>query len=575
MKRSDIKNKKYGLAYLITSCVIFALSIFVIIFALLTKAFWIMFVYLGLALAYITTIFVFEILNGKQAKAKGSITVESDDEDDEEEEEDEKFFIPFPARLKKSKTFVKVAYNEIKSELLAYGLKSRVSNKGDSFRLHRILYTRIVIAGKTLKLYMALNPNDYKDSTIPYKDASKFKKYLEIPFIFKVKSDLSVRRAKTLIEDMARENGLEKKEVILFDHAKEVTEGVVVPTRPSKFHKKEKVYKEASKGSRNESGKKPKEFISKPLLKQSIKSNFMLWLIMSLGSAGIFVVINLVVGTKSIFTNIDMNTVQAYIKDEDLNWLQILGLLEQMGFNLSRIQTMSQIDLHSVMNDLIYKITGVLLPMIYVMITCNKLVSAQVSDGSMAYILSTPTNRKTVVRTQYIFMLLSLVAMYLVITLGAYSTGAVGYFVTKPDNINFGTFTVRTLLYCFGSFAAMFALTGVCFGASCWFSKSSNSTAVGGGACILAFLCCILGLFGNKVFVSVGIGVEAMNAFNFLTIYTLIDTESMSNFAKAVTGAYGGIMSLKWLWEIAILAGIGGIGAYIGGRKFVKKDLPL
>lgn len=320
---------------------------------------------------------------------------------------------------------------------------------------------------------------------------------------------------------------------------------------------------------------KKKEFISKPLFKQSLKSNFTLWLILALGSAGIFVVINLVVGTRTIFTNIDMNAVQAYVHDENLNWLQILGLLEKMGFSLSRIQTMSQIDLNSVLNDLIYKIAGVLLPMIYVMITCNKLVAAQVSDGSMAYILSTPTNRKTVIRTQYLFMVLSLVAMYVIITIGAYVTGAVGYFITRPRDINFATFTIRTLLYCFGSFAAMFGLTGVCFGASCWFNKSTNSTAIGGGACVLAFLGCILGLFGNKVFVSVGVGVEAMNLFNYLTIYTLIDTESMSNFAKEVSGVYGGAMSLNWLWELAILLAMGGILAFLGGHKFTKKDLPL
>ncbi len=318
-----------------------------------------------------------------------------------------------------------------------------------------------------------------------------------------------------------------------------------------------------------------KEFISKPLFKQSLKANFMLWLILALGSAGIFVIINLVVGTRSIFTNIDMNSVQQYVKDENMSWFQVLGLLEQMGFSLSRIQTMSQIDLNSIMNDLIYKIAGVLLPMIYVMITCNKLVAAQVSDGSMAYILSTPTNRKTVVRTQYVFMLVSLVAMYLVITIGAFASGAVGYFILKPKGQNFGTFTIRTLLYCFGSFSAMFALTGVCFGASCWFNKSNNSVAIGGGACVLAFLCCILGLFGNKVFVSVGVGVEAMNFFNFLTIYTLIDTDSMSNFAKFVSNAYGGVLSLNWLWEIGILFAIGAVFAFIGGRHFVKKDLPL
>lgn len=320
---------------------------------------------------------------------------------------------------------------------------------------------------------------------------------------------------------------------------------------------------------------KKREFISKPLFKQSLKANYLFWLILSLGSAAIFIIINLVVGTKTIFTNIDMNVVQTYVNDEGLSWLQILGLLENMGFSLSRIQTMSQIDLNSVMNDLIYKIAGVLLPMIYVMITCNKLIAAQVSDGSMAYTLSTPTNRKTVVRTQYVFMIVSLIAMYVVITLGAYISGAVAYFITKPTNINFGTLTLRTFLYCFGSFAAMFGLTGICFGASCFFNKSSNSIAIGGGACVLAFLCCILGLFGNKVFVSVGVGVQAMNFFNYLTIYTLIDTESMSNFAKAVTGAYGGVMQLNWLWEAAILFVIGGVFTALGAIHFVRKDLPL
>lgn len=320
---------------------------------------------------------------------------------------------------------------------------------------------------------------------------------------------------------------------------------------------------------------KNKEFISKPLFMQSLKSTFFLLLLLTLGSAGIFVIINLVVGTKQIFTNIDMNYVQIYVKDENLQWLQILGLLDKMGFSLSRIQTMSQIDLNSIMNDLIYKIAGVLLPMVYVMIVSNKLVAAQVSDGSMAYILSTPTNRKTVVRTQYIYMVASLAAMYLVVTLAAFGSGAIAFHVSKPKDLNFGTFALRTVLYCFGSFSAMFCLTGVGFGASAFFNKSSQSLAVGGGACILAFLCCILGLFGNKVFVSVGIGVPAMNIFNYLTVYTLIDTESMSNFSRAVTGFVTYPISFAWIWKFAILLVLGGGLAFAGARVFVKKDLPL
>lgn len=320
---------------------------------------------------------------------------------------------------------------------------------------------------------------------------------------------------------------------------------------------------------------KKKEFFSKPLLKQSIKSNLGLWLALTIGSMLIFVVINLVVGTKQIFTNIDMNKVALYVKDENMSWFEILGLLDQMGFNLNRIQTMSQIDMNSVMNDLVYKIAGVLLPMIYVMIVSNKLIASQVSDGSMAYILSTPTNRKKVVRTQYFFMVMSLLAMYVVIAFGAFASGAIAWFVTKPLNLPFGAMALRTFLYCFGSFIAMFALTGIAFGASCWFNKSNLSITVGGGACVLAFLCCILGLFGNKAFVSVGVGVQAMNVFNYMTLYTLIDTEGMGNFAKAINGVANVEMTLDWIWKLGILVGIGGIFATIGAIKFTKKDLPL
>lgn len=321
--------------------------------------------------------------------------------------------------------------------------------------------------------------------------------------------------------------------------------------------------------------KKKKQWFSLPLFKQSLKANYLLWLIMSLGCSGIFVVVNLVVGTKSIFTNIDMNLVMAYVNDESMSWLQVLGLLQNMGFSLTRIQTMSQLDMNSILNELVYKITGVMLPMIYVMITCNKLVASQVSDGSMAYILSTPTNRKTVVRTQFLFMMLSVVAMYLIVTTAAYGSGVIAWFVNKPKNINFGTFTIRTLLYCLGSFASITGLTGICFGASCIFNKSNHSIAAGGGVCIVSFICCILGLFGNKAFVSVGIGVETMNIFNYLSVFTLIDTDAISAYAKYVTGIYDGYFTIAWLWKMAILFGIGLIASYIGGRRFTKKDLPL
>ena len=315
--------------------------------------------------------------------------------------------------------------------------------------------------------------------------------------------------------------------------------------------------------------------ISKPLFKQTFKSTWFLWLIMTVGSALIFMIVNIVIGSKSIFTNIDMTLVAQYVKDEEMDWLQILGLLDTMGFSLTRIQVMSQIDLNTVLNDLIYRIAGILLPMIYVMIVSNKLIAAQVTDGSMAYVLSTPTNRKTVLRTQFFYLVLSLVAMYIVITLAVLGSEAIASAIRLANEPNSPhMLPLRSLLYCFASFASMFALLGICFGASAFFNKSSNSLALGGGACIFSFICCILGLFGNKVFVAVGIGVSAMNLFNFVTIFSLIDTESMSAFAKACAGQ-GVDFSYDWIWKIAIMFAIGIVFAIIGAIKFKNKDLPL
>ena len=318
------------------------------------------------------------------------------------------------------------------------------------------------------------------------------------------------------------------------------------------------------------------KFISKPLFKQSFKAIFGLWLAMTIGSAFIFVIINVAIGSKNIFTNIDMDAVSIYVKEEGLSWLKILGLLEKMGFSLSRIQVMSQIDLNSILNELIYKIAGVLLPMIYVMIAANKLIAAQVSDGSMAYVLSTPTNRKTVIRTQYLFLFLSIFAMYIVIFVSAFSSEAISNAIqmsAHPDAQSSWN-PLTTPLFCLGSFLSIFALGGIAFGASAFFNKSSNSIAVGGGVCIVSFLCCILGLFGNEVFVAVGIGVKAMSFFDYLSIFTLIDNTSMSAFAKAVNGL-DVAMSFDWIWKLGILLGVGLIFPFLGGYHFIKKDLPL
>ncbi len=121
--------------------------------------------------------------------------------------------IPFQDRMETADEELRSHYNELKSEAMSYGVKSRVSNSGDTFRLHKVTFLKITIAGKGLKLYFALDPKDYASTTLPIQDAGHKGTYKDIPLVFKVKSDLSFRRAKQLIADVMAKNNLTQGEI--------------------------------------------------------------------------------------------------------------------------------------------------------------------------------------------------------------------------------------------------------------------------------------------------------------------------------------------------------------------------
>ena len=121
--------------------------------------------------------------------------------------------LPFIKRVLTADSDIKVNYNEIKNELLSYGVKARLSRGGETFRLKDKRYAKIYLVGKTLKVYLALNPEDYKDSTIPVEDVGHRPAYAEMPLLFKVRSGLSVRRCKDLIKSAMEKDGLTQGEV--------------------------------------------------------------------------------------------------------------------------------------------------------------------------------------------------------------------------------------------------------------------------------------------------------------------------------------------------------------------------
>ncbi|MFA5283416.1 MAG: hypothetical protein WC366_02760 [Bacilli bacterium] len=131
--------------------------------------------------------------------------------------------VPFVKRMLSADDSMKKNYLDLKNEVMSYGVKSRVSNSGDTFRLHTKTYLKLTIAGKSLKLYFALNPKDYENTKLPITDAAHKGIYKEIPLVFKVKSELSVRRAKQLIADVMEKGNLEQGKVDNVDWIKELS----------------------------------------------------------------------------------------------------------------------------------------------------------------------------------------------------------------------------------------------------------------------------------------------------------------------------------------------------------------
>ena len=221
------------------------------------------------------------------------------------------------------------------------------------------------------------------------------------------------------------------------------------------------------------------------------------------------------------------------------------------------LEELGNMDIYGlIIGSIFYRIAGILLPMVFVIMVANGLLAGQVDSGSMAYVLSTPTKRRTVACTQMAYLMLSLLAMFILVTV----TSVISIWVVGGNNfaINFA----EICLFNLGAFLTMFAFAGYCFMCSAIFNRSKYSMSIGGGLSIFMLVCTILGLFGSNVVPS-AMRIDAMNVFNYFSIISLFDTVSILNG------------TISFAWKFAILAGIAIVTFIIGVFRFEKKDLPL
>lgn len=233
------------------------------------------------------------------------------------------------------------------------------------------------------------------------------------------------------------------------------------------------------------------------------------------------------------------------------------SLLESLPQEVSdALQEIGKADLYTlIVGSIYFKLAGLLLPIIFMIMASNNLIAGQVDSGSMAYVLSTSTKRKTIVFTQALYLIGSLFAMFCLTTVTSCVCLAI---VIKDVQLTYG----KLLLLNLGAFLVLVALSGLCFLTSCFFDRSKKSMAIGGGLSIFALVAAMLGLFGSAVIPSV-IRLEALDFFNYTTIISLFDVVSIMDGTTT------------FIWKFAILVVLGVTGYILGAKKFVKKDLPL
>lgn len=220
------------------------------------------------------------------------------------------------------------------------------------------------------------------------------------------------------------------------------------------------------------------------------------------------------------------------------------------------LEEIGQMDMYGILvGTIFFKMAGLLLPIIYMIMTANALVAGQVDSGSMAYILSSSTKRRSVTFTQSTYLVLSLFAMFV-------CTAITSIVCLNIVDVDTGLTWKNLLLINLGAFLCMFAMSGICFLASCWFDRSKNSMAIGGGLSMFFLVATMLGLFGSPTIPSI-IRMKALNYFNYASLITLFDTISI------IEGTY------TYLWKFAILVAVGVVCYIVGSIRFRKKDLPL
>ena len=176
----------------------------------------------------------------------------------------------------------------------------------------------------------------------------------------------------------------------------------------------------------------------------------------------------------------------------------------------------------------------IMFPMIFDIILANRLIAKQVDRGSMSNILATPNTRNKISLTYMTSMLIGVTVLISFNTV----VGIIAAEANFSGQLDISKFIVLNI----GALLLHYAISGICFFASCFFNDTKNSLAVGAGVPIAFFLIQMLANMGGK-----------LENMKYLTMYTLFNPDGI------IAGETNAIISIIILGVISCVLYTSGI----------------
>ncbi len=161
-------------------------------------------------------------------------------------------------------------------------------------------------------------------------------------------------------------------------------------------------------------------------------------------------------------------------------------------------------DLSGHLGAYLYGFLFLVFPLIYLVPAANNMIARHVDKGSMVYMLATPNTRTTISVTQAVFLVSSIAILLFSVVF----TGVLLCEVMFPGKLVYGDYLLLNLV----TIAVHLVLCAIGFLASCTFSESRRSIAVGVGVPV-AFL--LLKMMSGTS--------EQLEAMKYASLFTVID----------------------------------------------------